>query len=241
MKSSLPDAYMALLGPAAKRQVEMGVSKALEARLPPSWRDLLRDPCADTIRALWAPAREQLPRFIDYLAHSVEGAAVIELGGLVYMGLALPDWVEEPMERQPGFCWMGLPTDAALLKIFIDRVGPIPRSLESLWSVTSFIDTKHPSRICSLEPAARDVAEEPEIFPASVQRSPEQPALECLKIAAVNGQMITCMTRPPGQAHWDDTLAERFRWADDYFYVGKPTLDRMLSDDWEPPSTSDLG
>lgn len=239
MKNSIPDGYLELLSFSheddIRQQVERDIPKALEERLPSSWLDLLRDPCAKTIRALWEPAREHLPNFINYLAHSIEGAAVVEAYGKVSLLLALPDWLEENMERQPGFCWMGLPSDKDLIDAFIGKAGPIPLSLQSLWSVASYINTKHPSVICSIDPADRRLAEEPEIFPLSFHSSPNEPPLECLKIASVNGQMVTCMTRPQGQAHWDDMLVEKFRNANEFFYGVKSPLDRMLTDSWEPP------
>jgi hypothetical protein len=238
MKNSISAEYVALLSSSSnddiKQQVERDIPKALEEKLPSAWIELLRNPCADTIRSLWEPAREHLPNFINYLAHSIEGAAVVEAYGKVSLLLALPDWREENMERQPGFCWMGLPPDKALIEIFVGKVGPIPLSLQSLWSVASYINTKHPSVICSVDPADHQLAEEPEIFPLSFHSSPTEPPLECLKIASVNGQMITCMTRPQGQAHWDDMLVEKFRNTNDFFYGVKSPLDHMLTDNWEP-------
>jgi hypothetical protein len=238
MKNNISAEYTARLlffhGKDIAQQVESDIPKALEDKLPASWLDVLRDPSAATIRGLWAPAREHLPGFINYLAHSVEGAAVVEAYGAIALLLALSDWIEEDMQHQPGFCWVGLPTDSALIETFIKKVGPIPPSLENLWRVANFINTKHPSMICSLDPAAHQLTEEPEVFSVSSHSSPTQCPLECLKIAAVNGQMVTCMTRPPGQAHWDDVLVEKFRHADEFFYGGKSPLDCMLTDNWEP-------
>lgn len=239
MKNSIPADYVALLSLShetdIKQQVERDIPKALESSLPSTWLDLLVAPCADTMRALWAPAREHLPHFINYLAHSIEGAAVVEAYGKVCMLLALPDWGEENMERQPGFCWMGMPTHQNRIESFVSKVGPIPPSLRSLWSVVGFINTKHPSIVCSLDPADHRLAEEPEVFPLSFHSSSTERPLECLKIASVNGQMVTCMTRPSGQAHWDDMLVEKFRKSNDFFYGVKSPLDRMLTDSWEPP------
>lgn len=237
MKNSLSAEYISRLafldGAQISQQAERDIPIELAKRLPDSWLDLLRNPCAATIQTLWEPAKEHLPGFINYLEETIEGAAVVEAYGTIALLLALPDWLED-MERQPGFCWLGLPTDKALIANFVDQVGPIPPSLKSLWEVTNFINTKHPSMICSLDPTTRQLAEEPELFPVSTHSDPEQPPLECLKIASVSGQMITCMTRPPGQSHWNDWLAERFRYSNEYFYVGKRSLDRMLTDNWEP-------
>lgn len=239
MKNPISEEYISRLsffdGEKISQQAGQDIPKELEERIPTTWLEFLRTPCEATIRALWAPAKDHLAGFINYLVHTVEGAAVIEAYGTTSLLLALPDWLEEDMDRQPGFCWMGLPTDKARIATFVDKVGPIPPSLESLWSVASFINTKHPSMICSLEPATRQFAEEPEIFPVSTSSDPKQPPFECLKIASVNGQMVTCMTRPPGQAHWNDWLVEKFRHTNEYFYVGKRTLDRMLTDNWELP------
>jgi hypothetical protein len=239
MKNPISVEYISRLaffdGEQVSRQAERDIPKELEERIPATWLELLREPCAATIRALWQPAKKYLPGFINYLACNVEGAAVVEAYGTTALLLALPDWVEEGMERQPGFCWLGLPTGHAHIESFVDKVGPIPPSLESLWRVANFINTKHPSMICSLEPTTRQLTEEPELLSVSVHSNPEEPPLECLKIASVNGQMVTCMTRPIGQIHWNDWLVEKFRHSNDYFYAGKRTLDRMLSDDWEPP------
>lgn len=240
MKGTLSAAYLerlALLeGSTIARQVEDGAPDTLLSKLPAAWIELLSDPCEATVRELWRPALDHLPRFIDYLAHRVEGAAVVEAHGTVALLLALPDWLEEPMEREAGFCWMGLPAGKERIAGFTDTAGPIPASLDSLWQVSGFLTTRHPSVICSLDPAHYLYAEAPEILEGVTHSAPDAPPLDCLKIAAVNGQMVTCMTRPVGQAHWDDRLVEVFRHTNEYFYGVKSTLDRMLADVWEPSS-----
>jgi hypothetical protein len=217
------------------RQLEEDVPSRLAKSVPPEWLEIVRRPGEASLRSLWKPANDHLPRFVGYLATSVEGAAIVEAYDAPVLLLALPDWAEEEMEPRPGFCWIGLPTEPALLEQFIEQIGPIPTSLESLWRVANFVNTKHPSNLCSLRPSHKMI-ETPEVFLEPSRANANDDAFECLKIAVTNDQMITCMTRPPGQRHWDDMLVERFRHTGEIFYGVKGQLDSMLSNqsssDW---------
>lgn len=244
MKNAISAEYVDLLvtthGREVAKQLEGHIPDALTKRVPQSWMEIVNQPGAASLRALLEPAVPHLPRFVEYLTRFVEGAAVIEAYGAPALVIALPNWAEEGMELHPGFCWMGLPTNPGRIEKFIDQVGPIPASLESLWRVANFVNTKHPSNICSLEPLAHDGIEAPEVFLEPSRANPTAPPFECLKIAVTNHQMITCMTRPPGQKHWDDMLVERFRHTGELSYGVKGRLDSMLADssfaDWEPQS-----
>jgi hypothetical protein len=107
---------------------------AFAARIPSTWLDLVAQPDASTIHAIWEPAAAHLPRFIDYLSRS-------------------------------------------------------------------------------------DV-------------------YECLQITVVNDQMVTCMTRPPGQVPWNDFLVRRFRRTHQLSSAVRTRLDDKLADwtfaDWAP-------
>jgi hypothetical protein len=211
--------------------------QSLEKKIPPSWLQLIEQPNADSIRAIWSSATT-LPRFVDYLARSIEQAVVFEVHAFPVMVMALPNWNEQNFELEPGFCWMGTPTTHSLIDQFAARVGPIPESLRQLWQVANFITTKEHSMLCSLEEHTRAMTEAPEIFPALSHENAPTEFYECLKIAVINGQMVTCMTRPPGQEHWNDFLIRLFRQTNELSSAVRMTLDDKLADwtftEWEP-------
>lgn len=220
--------------------IAAGDPAAFSGRVPSTWLDLVNRPDEQAIRAIWDPAASQLPRFIDYLVHSVDGAAIIEVDAFPVLVWALPNWNEESFELVPGFCWMGTPTDTALVEQFIAEVGPIPRSLEQLWRVANFITIKEGSILCSLDPTTRPMTEAPVVLSPLAERNSPQNLYECLQIAVVNYHMITCMTRRPGQPQWDDYLVRRFRRTDELASAVRMRLDDKLADwtfvEWAPPS-----
>lgn len=206
-------------------------------RVPSTWLDLVARPSSSSIHAMWKGAIAHLPRFVDYLARSVDGAAVIEVDGFPVLLLALPNWREKDEELSPGFCWVGTPTDAARIDEFVSEVGPIPPALDHLWRVANFITTKERSTLCSLDPSTRTITEAPVVLSALPDPSVPQDIYECLQIAVLNHQMVTCMTRPPGQRRWNDFLVRRFRQTHSLTSAVHTNLDDRLANwtflDWE--------
>jgi hypothetical protein len=237
MRGSFPEQYAELFamkyGAESAMQLDVDIPRALMAQMPKAWVEMVRAPGPEAVRALWAPAKGTLSRFVEELCRSIEGAAIVEQHGAVALVLALRDWEEEWRpewtQRHPGFCWMGLPTERRALTRFIDEVGALPASLEGLWSVTSFMNTRHGSMICSLRSADSQWAGAPERIAGVSRSNPSAEPFECLKIAEVNGQMVTCMLRPPGQPHWDDVLADRFHVTGEIWYCVRSPLDNMLA------------
>lgn len=214
MKSSLTTEYLQLLarhyGSALAAIASEEIPVSLRSRVPPSWLDVVAQPNAAAVRALWAVAAVELPRFVDYLAGSIEGAALIELHGVPALVFALPDWDEDNCELGPGFCVMGTPTEPQLISQLCERVGEIPPPLRQLWTVTSFITLKEHSVLCSLDERTRGLTEAPVVLPALTGDDIPDGIGDCLQIAVINDQMVTCMTRPPGQTHWNDKLVLRY-------------------------------
>jgi|GEM_PF-5371814 len=234
MKSSLSAEQLELFetsyGVELARAVAATDPEAFRSRVPATWLELIEHPGAETIRAIWAPALAVLPRFVDYLSRSVDGAALLEVHGFPTLVMALPDWDEQNCELGPGFCWMGIPTAGAQIEAFIAETGPIPASLEQLWRVANFINIKEHSLLCSLDATTRAMTEAPQVLPPLPKVEEPEGALECLQIAVINHQMVTCMTRPPGQRHWDDRLVQRFRRSDEISRSIRKRLDDKLAD-----------
>lgn len=210
----------------------------LAARVPSTWIDLVGQPGERAIRAIWEPAATQLPRFVDYLARSISGAAIIEVHTFPVLLLALPNWNEENFELVPGFCWMGVPATSVQIEGMIADVGSIPPSLEQLWRVANFITIKDGSILCSPELTTHPMTEAPVMLSALADPNAPKDVYECLQIAVVNNQMVTCMTRPPGQLHWNDFLVLRFRRIHELSSAVRTRLDDKLADwtfvDWAP-------
>jgi hypothetical protein len=197
--------------------------------IPTIWLEIVARPTEHSVRALWEPAAAHLPRFVSYVASAIQGAAVINVQGAHVLMLALPEWDGDRLAETPGFCWMGTPTPPHLIEEFVRRVGPIPPSLEGLWRVANFVTTKQPSKICSLDPSARKLAEPPEVLPPCPADDDGQ-IYECLKIAAVNSEMTTCMVRPPGSHEWADYLAVRYTSSQELSWGVRRQLDNLLVD-----------
>jgi hypothetical protein len=240
MKNSFTDEQLELFavtyGNDLARSVASTDPASFATRVPSTWLDLVAHPRAPEVRALWEPAVAQLPRFVEYLAHSVTGAAIFEAHGFPVLAMALPDWNEEDCELKPGFCWMGTPTASEQIERLITEVGPIPASLEQLWRVANFIDTKEHSILCSLDARTRAVTEAPVVLPPLANVEEPEGAYECLQIAVVNDQMVTCMTRLPGQPAWNDLLVRRFHRTGQVARPIRKRLDDVLTDwsfsDW---------
>ena len=250
MKSSFGPEHLALFSDIHGRELAELVANTdaavFKQRVPPTWLELVARPDGNGVRAIWEPAASQLPRFVSYLAGSVQGAAMIEVHGLPVLLLALPDWRASTFDLSPGFCWMGVPTRDECLEQAVAEFGPIPASLEQLWRVTNFITLKDRSMLCSLHPESHPMAERPVVLPALPDTNVPEDVNECLQIAVVNDQMVTCMTRHPGQQPWNDILVLRFRRTHELSSAVRIHLDDKLADwtfvDWSPAdaTTSDL-
>lgn len=242
MKNSLTVEQLELFGVIYGNDLARSVASAdlasFAAHVPPSWLELVAHPGEAAIRAIWEPAAAQLPRFVDYLACTISGAAIFEVDGSPVLAMALPDWSEEDCEIKPGFCRMGTPTADAQIERFIAQVGSIPASLEQLWRTANFIDTKEHSILCSLDPTTRALTEAPVVLPPLADVVEPEGANECLQIAVVSNQMVTCMTRLPGQSRWNDLLVRRFRHTDQVARSIRKRLDDLLTDwsfsEWSP-------
>jgi hypothetical protein len=242
MKNSLTVKQLELFGLTygndLARSVAAGDPESFVARVPPSWLELVAHPGEAAIRAIWEPAAAELPRFVDYLVRSISGAALFEVDGAPVLAMALPDWSEEDCELRPGFCRMGTPAANEQIERFIAKVGPVPASLEQLWRVANFIDTKEHSILCSLDPTSRALTEAPVLLPPLADVVEPEGANECLQIAVVSNQMVTCMTRLPGQLAWNDLLVRRFRHTGQVARSIRKRLDDLLADwsfsEWSP-------
>jgi hypothetical protein len=242
MKNSLTTEQLGLFGGVYGNDLAGRVASSdpasFVARVPSTWLELVAHPDAASIRAAWEPAGAPLPRFVEYLARAIAGAAIFEAHGVPVLAMALPDWNEEDCELGPGFCWMGTPTASEHIERLIDEVGPIPLPLEQLWRVANFIDTKEHSTLCSLDPTTRGKTEAPVVLPPLAGVDEPEGAYECLQIAVVNHQMVTCMTRLPGERAWSDRLMRRFRRTDQISGLVRKRLDDLLTDwtfsEWSP-------
>lgn len=230
------DLFATTFGGDLARAIALSDPMELAARIPSTWLDLVSHPSERAMRTIWEPAAGQLPRFVDYLARSVGGAAVIEVHAFPVLLLALPDWNEENLELMPGFCWMGTPTESSQIERVVADVGPIPPSLERLWRVANFITIKEGSILCSPDRTTSAMTEAPVVLPPLADPNARGDMYECLQIAVVNNQMVTCMTRPPGQVHWNDFLVRRFRRTNELSSAVRTRLDDKLADwtfvDW---------
>lgn len=242
MKNSLTDEQLKLFslmyGDGLARAVASCDPASFATRVPPVWLDLVAHPGEPAVRAIWDLASAQLPRFVDYLARSITGAAIFEMQEVPVLAMALPDWSEEDCELRPGFCRMGTPTAGEHIERFVERVGAIPPPLERLWRVANFIDTKEHSIVCSLHEGTLGLAEAPVVLPPIANAEEPEGAYECLQVAVVNNQMVTCMTRGPGRQDWNDLLVRRFRRTDQVARCIRKRLDDLLADwsfsEWAP-------
>lgn len=234
MKSSLTSGHLQLLATHYGTSVAASASEDLPAsllsRVPATWLDVVTQPNASTIQALWTAASADLPRFIDYLARSIEGAGLVEMHGFPALVIALPDWDEENCELGPGFCVMGTPTAPQLISQFCDQAGDIPASLRQLWTVANFITLKEHSVLCSLDGSTRGLTEAPAVLPALAGDDVPDGVADCLQIAVINDQMVTCMIRPLGHTHWKDQLVLRYRRTDQISTPLRRRLDDKLAD-----------
>lgn len=224
------DRFSQTCGEELARQIASVDVLSYRERVPAEWLEIVRAPSAASVRQLWGESATNLPRFVEYLASSIEGAAIVEVKGAPVLMIALPDWDESYREVNPGFCWIGTPTEPRLIRSFVDQVGAIPPSLEALWRVANFVTTKQPSRMCSLDETARHLAEAPRLLPPSLADDDGE-RYECLKIAVVNGEQTTCLVRPVGSPAWQDCLAVRFTSTQDLSWGVKRQLDGMLVDE----------
>lgn len=234
MKNSFTTEQMELLATTIGRDLAQAIATSdptdFTGRVPATWLDLVGRPAEQAMRAIWEPAATQLPRFVDYLATSVNGASITEVHGFPVLILALANWWEENLELVPGFCWMGTPTESAHIDRLVATVGAIPPPLEHLWRVANFITTKESSTLCSLDPTTRAMTEAPVVLPTLADPNAPQDIYECLQIAVVNDQMVTCMTRRQGQSHWNDFLVRYFRRTHKLSPAMRTRLDDLLAD-----------
>jgi hypothetical protein len=234
MRNSFNAHYLDVLvesgGDQLAKEIAEGDPRSFAGIVPDTWLDLVERPGEDTLRAIWSSAAIRFPRFVDYLINFVEGAAIVSSYGAPMLMMALPNWYEEDSKFEPGFCWMGTPARIDAIARFAEETGPIPPALEALWRVANFITTKTPSILCSLDSSTRAMTEAPALLSAGVLSGPPEEIYECLKIAVVNGQIISCLTRPRGQSHWDDHLVGRFRNTDMLFSGVRLNLDDVLAD-----------
>src|ERR1041384_7540256 len=85
VKNALTSEQLELFGLGYGSDVARTVAAADPAsfagRVPSSWLEIVARPEAAAVRALWEPAAAQLPRFVDYPARSISGAAAFEAHG----------------------------------------------------------------------------------------------------------------------------------------------------------------
>jgi hypothetical protein len=222
------------------RWLDFEETQALGEQIPQSWVDIVANPCAETIKKNWTEAADSLPRFVDYLTHSILEARVADsqLGYLlVYF---LKDWRELGIEEySDGFMMSGLPTAADDIAQFETEVGTLPISLRSLWLTHGFIQRHDGTFTTSLQVQQQKLVHAPKMYPARRDSWQKGRVLDCLAIADVMGEIVPSLSRKVGIESWDDYLVDVMRWSDSMRENLHVHLDNFLADwtlsEWNTP------
>lgn len=205
--------------------------------VPDTWRRLVAEPSAESVRRVWVGAEAVLPRLVHHLERAILGAAVAEsdLGWLLVYHLK--DWKEVGVEGlEDGFMFGGLAIEPGLLEEFEEQVGALPASIRALWLTHGFV-SKSGSFIASLDPRQQRLARAPAVHPGkTIQEDPPRTA-DCLAISAVGSSLMTCLSREPGERAWCDHIVEAERWGPSFSPALRERLDDLLADwtfhEWE--------
>lgn len=203
----------------------------LKDRIPPSWIELVINPCAESIQDIWSENASHLPLFVNYLSHSILEARIAEsqLGYLlVYF---LKDWQELGLdEYEDGFMMSGLPTPESLIVQFESEVGALPTSLRSLWLTHGFIQCHSDTFIASLQIQQQALAHAPKIYLEKKDRWQEDRVLDGLAIADVIGEIVPSLSRQVGSLSWDDHIIDVMKWSDSIGRSLHVHVDNLLAD-----------
>lgn len=220
------------------RWLDLEETRALGDQIPQSWVDLVANPCAETIKPIWAGAANSLPRFVDYLTHCILEARVADsqLGYvLVYF---LKDWQELGIEEyDDGFMMSGLPTAEHDIAGFEAEVGRLPVSLRSLWLTHGFVQRHDGTFVTSLQPQQQKLAHAPTVYLARQDSWQKGRMLDCLAMADVIGEIVPSLSREIGAQSWDDYIVDVMRWGNSMRENLHVHLDNFLADwtlrEWE--------
>jgi hypothetical protein len=206
-------------------------TEALGEQIPQSWVDLVADPCAATIQKVWALAVDSLPRFVDYLTHSILEARVADSKIGYLLVYFLKDWRDlGPDGYKDGFMMSGLPTAEEDIARFESGVGILPSSMRTLWLTHGFIQRRDGTFIASLQLQQQKLVHAPSIYSARLDSWQEGRVLDCLAIANVMGEIVPSLTRQVGTLSWDDYLVDVMRWEDTMTESLRIHLDDFLAD-----------
>lgn len=223
------------------RWLELEETQALGRKIPQSWIELIENPCTVTVKQVWSKSAYSLPRFIDYLTHSILEARVAESEIGYILVYFLKDWREvEISEYEDGFMMAGLPTSEDEITKFEAQMGTLPTAMRSLWLTHGFIQRRDGTFIVSLQPQQQKLVHVPQFYPARRDRWQEGRVLDCLAIADVIGEIVPSLTRQVQTFCWDDYLVDVMRWHDDMAESLRIHIDDFLADwtfsEWPPLS-----
>lgn len=242
-RESLWMSYAHSWGGWISRWLDLEETQALGEQIPQSWVELIVNPCAVTIKKVWANTADSLPRFIDYLTHSILEARVAESKMGYLLVYFLKDWQEVDINvYEDGFMMAGQPTPEGDITKFEAQMGTLPASMRTLWLTHGFVQRRDGTFIVSLEPQQQKLAHAPKLYLARQDRWQEGRVLDCLAIADVVGEIVPSLSRQLGTFLWDDYIVDVMRWDDSMAESLRTHIDDFLADwtfsEWQFPSKS---
>lgn len=234
MRHTIDEDYLELFRAAHGAQIAASLAvsdpRDFRGQVPEEWIALACSLDPGALRSIWSAAGTCFDRFVNYLSSGVQGCGILAVGEVPVLVLALPDWDEQGADLSPGFCLMGPPTPESSVEAFAAQVGALPLTMQALWKVTSYLTLKEGSTLCTLDSRLLSLTESPANLGNMRDPNGAPSVIECLEVAVVNREMVTCLTRMPGTSRWEDHLVRCFRSTREVASAVRMTLASKLAD-----------
>jgi hypothetical protein len=184
----------------------------VSSQVPSAWIEAVKHPdVREAVTALWRPAEQSLPAFVQYLVHETDGLAIGrgDIGCvLIYSVRAFR---EISLRRYlPGFVFAGTPAPQHLIDAFVASHGPLPDSLIALWRMHSFCRTKE-GFVSSLSSEPQPLVGAPRLLAGARRDTPEtEERYDCLAVIDAARPSQLSLIRTAGTRPWEDVLVGTF-------------------------------